>query len=64
MEHGQCSLCNEKGHTAASCPDLCSPLKEGFQGGGSGGSHSHDEEESTEISEYLLFEYVQDLHVE
>ena len=46
MENGQCSLCNEKGHTASSCPELVNPLKEGFQGGGSGGrSHSHDEDE-------------------
>ena len=43
MEHGQCTLCSERGHTASCCPDLVSPLKEGFQGGG-GGSHSHDEE--------------------
>lgn len=49
MEHGQCSLCNEKGHTASSCPDLVSPLKDGFQGdersGRGGGSHSHDNDE-------------------
>ena len=48
MEHGQCILCGEKGHTASNCPDLCDPLKEGFQGGGQGGGgHSHDEDEST-----------------
>ena len=64
MEHGQCSLCNEKGHTASCCPDLVSPLKEGFQGGsGQGGSHSHDEDESTEISVYFLLQNVQDLPV-
>ena len=59
MEHGQCSLCNEKGHTASSCPELVSPLKEGFQGqGGEGGSHSHDEDEhvkkESDLSSSLL----------
>jgi hypothetical protein len=59
MEHGQCSLCGEKGHTAASCPDLVSPLKEGFQGGGGsgGGGHSHDEEDS-ESSHAFCVKYI------
>ena len=37
MEKGQCTLCGERGHVASGCPDLISPLKEGFQGGGGGG---------------------------
>ena len=50
MEHGQCTLCGERGHVASGCPDLVSPLKEGFQGGGGrGGGHSHDDEESAKI---------------
>lgn len=44
MEHGQCCLCGERGHVASGCPDLIAPLKEGFQGGGSGGGHDHDED--------------------
>lgn len=35
MEHGQCTLCGERGHVASGCPDLCSPLKEGFRAKGS-----------------------------
>jgi hypothetical protein len=42
MEHGQCTLCGERGHVASGCPDLVSPLGEEFQGGG-GGGHSHDD---------------------
>lgn len=41
MEQGQCTLCGDRGHTASGCPDLVSPLGEGFQGGG-GGGHDHD----------------------
>jgi hypothetical protein len=54
MEHGQCTLCGERGHTAGGCPDLVSPLKEGFQGGG-GGGHSHDDdcEDCLEYDDYL-----------
>jgi hypothetical protein len=40
MENGQCTLCGERGHLASECPDLCSPLKEGFQGGGGGGGEA------------------------
>ena len=32
-----CANCGQAGHTASGCPELCSPLKEGFQGGSSGG---------------------------
>ena len=40
-----CSYCSEAGHTAGSCPELHSPLKEGFQGGsGSGGGGCEDDD--------------------
>ncbi len=48
MENGQCTLCGERGHVASGCPDLCDPLKEGFQGGGGAGSHGGDEEKAVD----------------
>lgn len=59
MEHGQCSLCNERGHTASCCPDLVSPLKEGFQGGRGQGSHSHDEEDSVQFRVFKRIQAVE-----
>ena len=35
------------GHRPSQCPDLYTPLKDGFQGGGGGGGggHSHDDDD-------------------
>lgn len=42
----KCMICGEE-HISKKCPELHSPLKDGFySGGGGGGGHSHDEEDS------------------
>ena len=47
-----CTMCGEGGHTQRKCPELRTPLKEGFQKGeGGGGGHSHDDDECCENCE-------------
>jgi hypothetical protein len=43
-----CSVCSGAGHKAKHCPELRSPLREGFQGGGGGGGHSHGDDDDEE----------------
>ncbi len=41
----KCSLCSDA-HATSRCPELWNPLKEGFfEGGGSQGGHSHDDDD-------------------
>jgi hypothetical protein len=44
-----CTVCGEATHKARRCPELRSPLKDGFQGGGGGGGHSHDDDEDERL---------------
>lgn len=47
MESATCTLCKEHGHHADNCPELRSPLREGFYsgGGGGGGGGGGDDDE-------------------
>ena len=48
MNSSSCAICNQNGHTSNKCPELCAPLKGGFQPGGGGGGHSHDDDDDDE----------------
>jgi hypothetical protein len=53
---GKCSICGD-GHTAARCPELWAPLREGFftgGGGGGGGGCDDDCEETAAYRQLLL----------
>ena len=48
-----CSNCNERGHYAEKCPELWSPLKDGFYsggGGGGGGGCGDDDDEALQTA--------------
>jgi hypothetical protein len=45
MDSGVCMICNHAGHSAAYCPELVDPLREGFYSGGGGGGHSHEDDD-------------------
>ena len=48
MQARPCAICTGS-HSVGRCPDLWNPLKEGFfEGGGSQGGHSHDDDEKVD----------------
>lgn len=50
-----CCLCNKHDHSAARCPELREPLKEGFYtGGGVSRSHSDDDDEKLRIPKQII----------
>ena len=40
-----CSVCSERGHHPAKCPELTEPLRPGFSGSSGGGGNGGDEDE-------------------
>ncbi len=54
---GVCSNCKERGHNAEKCPELWSPLKDGFYtgGGGGGGGGSDDDEQAVVSSVFTSY---------
>ncbi len=55
MEVSLCTLCNERGHHAEKCPEMLSPLRDGFYsggGGGGGGGGGDDDDEHCDFDKY------------
>ena len=53
-----CSVCSERGHHPAKCPELTEPLRPGFSGSSGGGGHGggdEDEKLSFLLSVFRLF---------
>ena len=45
-----CIVCKKSGHNESNCKELTESLKPGFySGGGSGGGHSHEEDEKIDF---------------
>jgi hypothetical protein len=50
MQGNVCIVCSKQ-HEYKVCPELTAPLRDGFfRGGGQGGGHSHDDEESCQTA--------------
>ena len=50
-----CFVCGEQGHKASKCKSLGVPPEGFYTGGGRGGSHDHDEEDSLLSSAWKLY---------
>ena len=48
-----CSVCSERGHHPAKCPELCDPLRPGFSGAGGGGGHGGGDDEDDHLSFFI-----------
>jgi hypothetical protein len=45
MDIETCFYCSQGGHSGTTCPELRTPLNEGFTGEGGGGGHLDDDDE-------------------
>lgn len=50
-----CTICGERTHSERSCPELCAPIRAGsVPEKGSGGGHSHEEEDQALVIQLPL----------